>query len=129
MAKSHLTPQLKAIKKKLEEEQQRLEAELHEIIERNANLSDSEKMAEISSYDDHPADLASETFEREKDLAMENNIIILLDKVSAALDKIRDNTYGICDNCEVEISESRLEALPWATYCRDCQDLFEGRRR
>lgn len=129
MAKSHLSPELKAVKKKLEEEQLRLEAELHEIIERNANLSDGEKMAEISSYDDHPADLASETFEREKDLAMENNIINLLDKVTAALDKIKDNTYGICDNCEIAITESRLEALPWATYCRDCQDLFEGRRR
>lgn len=129
MVKSNLSPQLKAIKKKLEEEQLRLEAELHEIIERNANLSESEKMAEISSYDDHPADLALETFEREKDLAMENNIVNLLDKVTAALDKIRDNTYGICDNCEAPISESRLEALPWATYCRECQDLFEGRRR
>ncbi len=118
---------LEAVKKRIMDEKIRLEAELHEIIERTALAADVEKAAEISSYDDHPADMASETFEREKDLALESNIQSLLTKVNTALEKIDEGTYGICDVCSVEINAKRLEALPWASLCRDCQAFHEGR--
>ena len=118
---------LEAVKKLIMEEKIRLEAELHEIIERTALAADVEKAAEISSYDDHPADMASETFEREKDLALESNVQSLLLKVNVALEKIEEGTYGICDVCGVEINAKRLEALPWASLCRECQSFHEGR--
>jgi len=123
----NLTPRLRAIKKRLVTEQERLESELHEIRERTSHASELERATELSTYDDHPADLASETYEREKDLALESNIQNLLDKVNAALEKIDEGTYGICDSCNIEINENRLEALPWASLCRDCQDRVEGR--
>ncbi len=118
---------LEATKQRITAEKVRLEAELHEIIERTVLSSDTEKAAEISSYDDHPADMASETFEREKDLALESNIQSLLTKVNTALEKIAEGTYGICDVCGVEINAKRMEALPWASLCRDCQAFHEGR--
>ena len=121
------TTRLRAIKKRLESERERLEAELHEIMERTSISSDIEQVTELSTYDDHPADLASETFEREKDLALEGNIQDLLDKVNTALEKIEDGTYGLCDSCGVEINPNRLEALPWASLCLNCQDRLEGR--
>lgn len=121
------TTRLRAIKKRLLAEKERLEQELHEIMERTSISSDIEQVTELSTYDDHPADLASETFEREKDLALEGNIQDLLDKVNTALEKIEDNTYGLCDSCGVEINPNRLEALPWASLCLDCQDRLEGR--
>ena len=123
----HLSPRLRVVKKKLLEEQERLESELHEVMERTALNADLERVSELNSYDDHPADLASETFEREKDLALEGNISDLLEKVNTALEKIDEGTYGICDSCGVEINTSRIEALPWASLCRDCQDRVEGR--
>ncbi len=123
----HLSPRLRVVKKKLLEEQERLERELHEVMERTAHTSDLERVSELSTYDDHPADLASETFEREKDLALEGNISDLLDKVNTALEKLEEGTYGVCDSCGVEINPSRIEALPWASLCRDCQDRLEGR--
>jgi len=121
------TTRLRAIKKRLLAEKERLEQELHEIMERTSISSDIEQVTELSTYDDHPADLASETFEREKDLALEGNIQDLLDKVNTALEKIADGTYGVCDSCSVEINPNRLEALPWASLCLDCQDRLEGR--
>lgn len=121
------TTRLRAIRKRLIAEQERLEIELHELMERTSHGAEFERATEISSYDDHPADLASETFEREKDLALESNITDLLSKVYTALEKLDEGTYGLCDSCGVEINTSRLEALPWASLCRDCQDRLEGR--
>lgn len=121
------TARLRAIRKRLLAEQERLEQELHEILERTSHTSELEQASELSSYDDHPADLASETFEREKDLALEGNIEDLLDKVRTALEKIDEGTYGLCDSCGTEINANRIEALPWASFCLNCQDRLEGR--
>lgn len=49
----------------------------------------------------------------------------MLIKIDAALRKIDDNTYGICEECGDEISEERLKILPFAIYCRDCQEKRE----
>lgn len=46
-------------------------------------------------------------------------------KIDAALRKLEDNTYGICEECGDEISEERLKIMPFAIYCRDCQEKKE----
>lgn len=128
MATAQNSPtRIRAIKKRLLAERERLESELHDIMERTSHSSDLEQVTELSTYDDHPADLASETFEREKDLALEGNIMDLLEKVNTALEKIDEGTYGVCDSCGIEINPNRLEALPWASLCLNCQDRLEGR--
>jgi DnaK suppressor protein len=50
----------------------------------------------------------------------------MLRKVDAALDRIRTGEYGVCTECEEEISEKRLKAVPWAEYCVHCQDRASG---
>jgi DnaK suppressor protein len=50
----------------------------------------------------------------------------MLRKVDAALDRIRTGEYGVCLECEEEISEKRLHAVPWAEYCVHCQDRQSG---
>jgi RNA polymerase-binding protein DksA len=107
-------------------EKARLEAELEEIESRTSRTSDAERATELSSYDDHPADLASETFEREKDLAIGESVQSLLDQVHTALEKVERGTYGICDACGRPIKRARLQALPFATLCLECQDRLEG---
>jgi RNA polymerase-binding transcription factor DksA len=125
--KNGITENLKASKKRLLLERERLEAELREIAERTSSPAEVEKATEISTYEDHAADLASETFEREKYLALEGNIQDLLEKVNRALEKIEEGTYGLCDYCGNPINEKRMDALPWASLCRDDQDRLEGR--
>jgi DnaK suppressor protein len=41
--------------------------------------------------------------------------------VEAALARIRDGTFGICEACQNPISRARLEAVPWTRHCRDCK--------
>ena len=107
-------------------ERTRLLAELEEIESRTARTADAERATELSSYEDHPADLASETFEREKDLAIAESVESLLNQVNTALEKVDLATYGICDACGRPIKKARLQALPFATLCLDCQGRLEG---
>lgn len=106
-------------------ERSRLEAELREIENRTARISDSERASELSGYEDHPADIASETFEREKDLAIGESVETLLNQVITALEKVDRGTYGVCDACGKPIKKARLQALPFATLCLTCQDRME----
>jgi len=107
-------------------ERQRLEAELQEIEQRTARMSESDRATELSSYEDHPADLASETFEREKALAIGESVESLFNQVNTALEKLERGTFGICDACARPIKKARLHAMPFATLCLDCQDRLES---
>lgn len=46
-------------------------------------------------------------------------------KIDAALGKLQEGTYGICEDCGGKISEERLKVMPFAIYCRDCQEKIE----
>ncbi len=48
-----------------------------------------------------------------------------LNKIDTALRKLDEGTYGICDECGDEINEERLKIMPFAIYCRDCQEKIE----
>lgn len=73
------------------------------------------------SADQHPADTATETVDREIDYTLEEHDERLLAEIDAALERIDDGTYGICVNCGAQIAPERLEAMPWATLCIDCK--------
>lgn len=88
-----------------------------------APLQDS--VSELSSYDNHPADLGSEVFERGKDLAIRDLTEIELHKVEDALRSIEKGTYGTCDRCGAEIPVARLEAMPMTTMCKRCKEAEE----
>jgi DnaK suppressor protein len=49
-----------------------------------------------------------------------------LNRVATALSKMRDGTYGKCEDCGVKIPRIRLEALPHTTRCLECQRILEG---
>lgn len=76
-----------------------------------------EPVQELSNYDNHPADLGTELFERSKDVALREHAERQLDEIEQALEKIEAGTYGICETCQKEISFERLKAHPTATRC------------
>lgn len=92
---------------------------LREDMGLDASLRDD--TSELSSYDNHPADLASETFEIEKNRALKANETTHLRMIEDALKKIDEGTYGICEGCGREIDEERLDVLPFAAMCIECQ--------
>lgn len=53
----------------------------------------------------------------------------LLREVRAALGRIADGSYGVCPQCEEEISKKRLKAVPWATLCIDCQEQTDRKHQ
>jgi DnaK suppressor protein len=63
----------------------------------------------------------------ERELAIRNldRDSALLRNVRAALERVADGSYGVCLHCEEEISAKRLNAVPWAPFCIQCQELAD----
>ena len=108
------------------EERRRVEAALQNLHDENSG-SLTEDSGEETAYDNHLADTATETYDRELDYTLEENSEHVLADIDAALRRIEEGTYGICTNCGKPIPEERLEARPWATLCIDCQRERERR--
>src|SRR5438477_6880908 len=87
----------------------------------------ADESGEDAVFDNHLADTATETYDRELDYTLEENSEHVLADIDAALRRIADGTYGRCTNCSRQIPEERLEARPYATLCIDCQRHREGR--
>ncbi|WP_067931547.1 TraR/DksA C4-type zinc finger protein [Alicyclobacillus kakegawensis] len=78
-------------------------------------------LGELSAYDNHPADIGSEVFERGKDLALRDRDRLRLQDIDRALSALEDGTYGICGRCSRPIPFERLRAYPTALLCVDCK--------
>jgi RNA polymerase-binding transcription factor DksA len=76
---------------------------------------------ELSSVDQHPAEQATETLERELDLGVLQSVESELTDLQAALDRLDAGTYGICEICGKPIADGRLEAMPAARFCVEDQ--------
>jgi RNA polymerase-binding protein DksA len=79
-----------------------------------------------SASDQHIADHATDTFERELDESLEENADNVIREIDRALTKIDEGTYGTCDVCGREIPEERLAAVPYATLCIEDKRRLEG---
>ncbi len=113
-------------KDRLEEEHARLLGLRGQIVdEHHTGQSEQDSVGELSSFDQHQADLGTETFEREKDLAILESIEAELADVEHALRRLDEGTYGTCEACGRPIDEERLEALPATRLCRDDQQRAE----
>lgn len=82
------------------------------------NESQSDMTGELSMYDNHPADVATEIYERGKDIALNEHAEIYLEQVDRALENISIGHYGSCIACGIPIPFERLEALPTTDYCK-----------
>lgn len=102
-------------------EQERVEA-LARDLRTQLGQSESDEVSELADYDQHPADTASETFEREKDLSILEQLEAELAELEAALDRIERGTYGIDERTGEPIDEARLDAVPTARTNVDDDD-------
>ena len=108
------------------EEQERLQLIRNSLAQEPVDgLSARDALGEISFADQHPADVASETFEREKDVSILGNVDEQLRDVEGALKRLDDGTYGRCEICGKDIGDERLRARPEARYCVDDQARVE----
>jgi DnaK suppressor protein len=89
--------------------------------ENPGSLEDGTGELVSGSADQHMADTATETVDREIDYTLEEHDERLLTAIDSALARIDAGTYGVCVNCGAQIAPERLEAMPWATLCIDCK--------
>lgn len=111
--------QLEELSSKLQEEKKWLEEHLQD--NEHFGLGDSQRVqtGELSAYDNHPADLGTETYERGKDIALLENAERHLTDINEALSRMEQGTYGTCRTCGKAIPYERLQVVPTTAYCVD----------
>ncbi len=113
--------ELDDLRERLLAEQAELQEQLTTIEEQSFAASQSELSGEVS-FDEENADAGTFTFERERDLSIENNVRDLLRKIERALTRMDEGNYGICSRCGKPIEKARLKALPYVDLCiKDAQ--------
>jgi DnaK suppressor protein len=118
---THSKKELDDLRQRLEAERAELQVQLTTIEETSFATSQSDISGEVS-FDEENADAGTFTFERERDLSIENNVRDLMGKIDRALARMEGATYGICSRCGKPIEKARLKALPYADLCiKDAQ--------
>ena len=90
---------------------------LNKLKENDLSIDDSETP--------DPVDLAVRNYSKNVMLAVSENDSRQIVLINEALERIEDEEYGTCQNCNKEINPKRLDAIPWARYCLSCQELVE----
>jgi RNA polymerase-binding transcription factor DksA len=80
---------------------------------------------ELSSNDQHPADVATDTFERSRDVSIAQRVEAELADVARAFQRINEGTYGTCEACGRQVDEARLQVLPATRFCVEDQERAE----
>jgi DnaK suppressor protein len=122
MAATRLTSkELKDFAARLTSERDELSEQLNTIEDQSFATTQSDLSGDVG-VDDESADAGTATFEREKELSIEQNVRDLIAKIERALKRIDNGTFGSCEICGKPIEKARLKALPYADLCiKDAQ--------
>jgi RNA polymerase-binding transcription factor len=103
---------------------ERLQQQKQEIV----NMYKQDVRAGQESADDGTEDIvdrANNSYNRELMFSLSDGERQLVLQIDAALQRMEDGGYGSCANCGQQIAMQRLQAIPWARFCIDCQELAE----
>ncbi|MBI1848255.1 MAG: TraR/DksA family transcriptional regulator [Candidatus Rokubacteria bacterium] len=106
----------------------RLLEKQHQLVEEVGRTAVYGKDQEDDSIKDL-GDQANTAYTREFFFELGNGDRRLLREVVSALQKLEEGSFGSCERCGEAIAEKRLDALPFARYCIDCQRLVEEEQR
>lgn len=90
------------------------------------NETEQQSLGELSNNDQHQADIGTETFDRERDFSLLEQVEAELADIDHALERLEAGTYGTCEACGQVIGDERLEAVPAARFCLSDQDKAEN---
>lgn len=115
--KTNTTADLKQVREKLQQQQHELQYRLSLVVEQGRESTTTEA-ADV-------ADQAVLSYEKEILFTRGTHEHGQLRRIQQALLRIDEGSYGICQRCDQQIGEKRLEALPWTPYCIACQVFLE----
>ncbi len=101
-----------------------IERHSEETLKRSAK----EDAGDLSAYGQHMADAGTDTFDRDFALSLVSSEQEALSEIDAAIKRIRDGTYGICEITAKPISKERLLAVPFTRYSAEAQKQIERNR-
>lgn len=94
-----------------------------ELMKENKEAEqDKYSPTELSNYDNHPADMGTEMYLVELNTALKVHEEYLLSQIHDALERINGGVYGTCAYCGKDIGNERLEVVPYARLCIDCEE-------
>ena len=99
-----------------------------ELVREIARRSRETAVSGVSDIGDI-LDSVSEERTRELDMILTDREKQKLKQIDDALDKIEENTYGLCEECGVKIPRARLKVVPFAKYCVECKEAIEREER
>ena len=111
-------------KKRLDYYKKKLVTRREELMKTIARTEEEGRQA----VDDQTVDLADKaanSYTKEFLFGMTNTDRTILNMIDEALKRIKANEYGLCANCQEEMQQKRLEAVPWAKHCVTCQEKAE----
>jgi DnaK suppressor protein len=108
----------------------RLDYFKEKLIQKQLSLRDMVQRTEGYGREKEPdiqdvADMAVESYTKEFNFGKSSGDRNVLQMIREALDRIEDDSYGSCLHCGNPINPKRLEAVPWARHCIQCQGLLE----
>lgn len=111
----------KKYKELLLKERERISGGLTHIAENTLKKSQRDASGDLSGYSFHMADQATDDYDVEFSLGRATEDQRLLFKVDEALKRVKEGTYGMCQQCGGKIAKERLKALPYTDVCIECQ--------
>ncbi|MFC1624136.1 TraR/DksA family transcriptional regulator [Candidatus Omnitrophota bacterium] len=97
-------------------------------IAKESMKSLKEASGDLSGYSHHMADMASDSYDRELSLNIASGEQEIIYKIDEALKRIEEGKYGKCLTCSKKIPVKRLNALPYAKHCIQCQSQEENHK-
>ena len=120
-AKKMPAADLKKYKDLLVKERDRIANAISHITDNTLKTSQRDASGDLSGYSYHMADMASDDYERDFSLSRATEDQKVLYFIDEAIKRIKDGSYGSCLECGGAIAKSRLNALPYAEVCIECQ--------
>jgi DnaK suppressor protein len=109
------------VRQRLTAERMRLQEDIFQRTQGTEAVTSTNPLSDSGGAPSDQVDEADMASASERNQAMLRNSQALLNQVDGALARLDAGTYGICRRCGKEINPRRLEALPYATLCVDCQ--------
>jgi len=98
-----------------------LQRDLERMEQEALNKSRQSASGDLSNMPIHMADLGSDNFEQEFTLNLIQTQRDELKEIDAALERVEEGTFGLCEICGKPISRRRLQAMPYARLCVECK--------
>jgi len=114
-------------KKILIKKKEEINDQINHISSETLKKSQKDASGDISGYSFHMADVATDNYDREFNLDLADNERNILYEIDAALKKVEEGTFGICEDCDKLIPKQRLKAVPYAKLCIKCQEARESK--